>query len=93
MGVDLRRRNGGGCGWSRPFVVIAIPAAFVLAKYRGRTVTSAQASSVIGIMHLWWEFFYWLRMMNGTPSFSSRKAFSSPRKCGGNRSKAPHGTV
>ena len=40
----MRERNEGGCERPRPFRVIAIRAGFVLAKYRGSTVTSAQVS-------------------------------------------------
>ena len=39
---------------ARPFSAIAIWAGIVLAKCRGGTVTSAQVSSGIGIMHLCW---------------------------------------
>ena len=48
----MRERNGEGCDRPRPFSVIAIWAGIVLAKCRGSTVTSAQVSSGIGIMHL-----------------------------------------
>ena len=48
----MRERNGGGCDRPRPFSVIAIWAGIVLAKYSRGTVTSAQVSSDIGIMHL-----------------------------------------
>ena len=50
----MRGRNGGGCDRPRPFSVIAIWAGIMLAKCRGSTVTSAQVSSGIGIMHLCW---------------------------------------
>ena len=50
----MRERNGGGCDRPRPFSVIAIWVGIVLAKCRGGTVTSAQVSSGIGIMHLCW---------------------------------------
>ena len=45
----MRERNGGGCDRPRPFRVIAIWAGFVLAKYRGSTVTSAQVSRCVGL--------------------------------------------
>ena len=45
----MRERNGGGCDRPRPFRVIAIRAGFVLAKYRGSTVTSAQVSRCVGL--------------------------------------------
>ena len=48
----MRERNGGGCDRPRPFSVIAIWAGIVLAKCCRGTVTSAQVSSGIGIMHL-----------------------------------------
>ena len=47
---SVRAGNGGGCGRPRPFRIIAIWAGFVLAKYRGSTVISAQVSSGIDIM-------------------------------------------
>ena len=50
----MRERDGGGCDRPRPFSVIAIWAGIMLAKCRGGTVTSAQASSGIGIMQLCW---------------------------------------
>ena len=50
----MRRRNGGGCDRPRPFRIIAIWAGFVLAQCRGSTVTSAQVSCCIGIMHWCW---------------------------------------
>ena len=50
----VRKRNGGGCDRPRPFSVIAIWAGIVLAKCHGGTVTSAQFSIGIGIMHLCW---------------------------------------
>ena len=50
----MREKNGGGCDRPRPFRVIAIWAGVVLAKCLGGTVTSAQISSGIGIMHLCW---------------------------------------
>ena len=50
----MREGNGRGCDRPRPLSVIAIWAGIVLAKYRGGTVTSAQVSSGIGIMHLCW---------------------------------------
>ena len=48
----MRERHGGGYDRPRPFSVIAVWAGTVLAKCRGGTVTSAQVSSGIGIMHL-----------------------------------------
>ena len=45
----MRERSGGGCDRPRPFRVIAIRAGFVLAKYRGSTVTSAQVSRRVGL--------------------------------------------
>ena len=45
----MRERAGGGCDRPRPFRVIAIRAGFVLAKYRGSTVTSAQVSRCGGL--------------------------------------------
>ena len=50
----MRRRNGGGCDRPRPFRIIAIWAGFVLAQCRGSTVTGAQVSCCIGIMHWCW---------------------------------------
>ena len=50
----MRERNRGGCDRPRPFSVIAIWAGIVLAKWSGGTVTSAQVSSGIVIMHLCW---------------------------------------
>ena len=50
----MRERNGGVCDRPRPFSVIAIWAGIVLAKRRGGTVTRAQVSSCIVIMHLCW---------------------------------------
>ena len=50
----MQERNGGGCDRPRPFSAIAIWVGIVLAKCRGGTVTSAQVSSGIGIMHLCW---------------------------------------
>ena len=50
----MREKNGGGCDRPRPFSVIAIWAGIVLAKCRGGTVTSAQVSSGIDIMHVCW---------------------------------------
>ena len=50
----MRERNGGGCDRPRPFSVTAIWAGIVLAKCRGGTVTSAQVSSGLGMMHLCW---------------------------------------
>ena len=48
---SVRAGNGGGCDRPRPFRITSqIWAGFVLAKYRGSTVTSAQVSSGIGIM-------------------------------------------
>ena len=47
----MRERNGGGCDRLRPFSIIAIWAVVVLTKYRRSTVTSAQVSCCIGIMH------------------------------------------
>ena len=46
-----RERNGGDCDRPRPFSIIAIWAVIVLAKCRGSTVTSAQISCDIGMMH------------------------------------------
>ena len=48
------KRNGGGCDRPRPFRIIAIWAGFVLAQCRGSTVTGAQVSCCIGIMHWCW---------------------------------------
>ena len=48
---NLQRGNGAGGNRPRPFIVIVIWADFVLAKNHGSAVTSAQVSSVIGIMH------------------------------------------
>ena len=54
-GAQVRRgRNGGGCDRPRPFSNIAILAVVVLTKCRGSTVTSAQVSCCIGIMHWCW---------------------------------------
>ena len=50
----VRERNGGDCDRPRPFSVIAIWAGIVLAKCRGGTVTNAQFSIGIDIMHLCW---------------------------------------
>ena len=50
----MRERNGGGCDRPRPMSVIAIWEGIVLAKCREGTVTSAQVSSGIGIIHLCW---------------------------------------
>ena len=50
----IRWRNGGGCGRPRLFIIITIWTGFVLAKNRGITVTSAQISGGIGIMHSSW---------------------------------------
>ena len=50
----MLERNGGGCDMQRPFSVIAIWAGIVLAKCCGSTVTGAQVSSGIGIMHACW---------------------------------------
>ena len=47
----MRERNGGDCDRPRPFSIIAIWAVIVLAKCRGSTVTSAQISCDIGMMH------------------------------------------
>ena len=47
----MRGRNGGGCDRPRPFRVIAIWTGFVLAQSRGVTVTGAQYSGGIGVMH------------------------------------------
>ena len=47
----MRGRNGGGCDRPRPFSIIAIWAVVVLTVCRGSTVTSAQVSCCIGIMH------------------------------------------
>ena len=50
----MRRRDGGGCDRPRPFRIIAIWAGFVLAQCRGSTVTGAQLSCCICIMHWYW---------------------------------------
>ena len=50
----MRMGNGGGCDRPRPFSIIAILAVVVLTKCRGSTVTSAQVSCCIGIMHWCW---------------------------------------
>ena len=50
----MRGRNRGGCDRPRPFRIIAIWAGFVLVQCRGSTVTSAQVSCCIGIMHWCW---------------------------------------
>ena len=52
----MRERDEGGCGRPRSFSFIAIWAGTALARCRGGTVTSAQVSSGIGIMHLCWGF-------------------------------------
>ena len=50
----MREKNGGDCDRPRPFSIIAIWAGIVLAKCRGSTLTSAQVSNGIGIMHFSW---------------------------------------
>ena len=46
----MRGWNEGGCDRPRPFRIIAIWTGFVLAQYRGRTVTGAQISGGIDAM-------------------------------------------
>ena len=50
----MREKNGGSCDRPRAFSVIAIWAGIMVAKCRGGTVTRAQGSRGIGIMHLCW---------------------------------------
>ena len=50
----MRGRNGGGCDRPCPFSIVAIWAVVVLTKCRGSTVTSAQVSCCIGIIHWCW---------------------------------------
>ena len=76
----MRERNGGGCGRTRPFSAIAIWAGIVLARCRGGTVTSAQVSSGIGIMHLCWDSKQLAHDEWGGSSFLFRTAFSASRK-------------
>ena len=50
----MRGRNGGACDRPHPLSITVIWAVIVLAKCRGSTVTSAQVSCCIGIMHWCW---------------------------------------
>ena len=52
----LRSWNGEGGDRPRPLITIAIWVGFVLAENRRGTVTRAQVSSNIGILHLCWDF-------------------------------------
>ena len=63
--VGLRSPDEGRDVRPRPFLVVAFWAGFVLAENRGDTVTRAQVSRGIFVLHSCWGSLGCLPMMNG----------------------------